>query len=59
MNVIGMLKFPTQKTDRLWVEQMDPASLLPQDLHQAQLARRLSATGAPKVPQPPTNLSAQ
>jgi hypothetical protein len=42
MNVIGMLKFPTQKTDHLWVEQMNPADLSPKDLHAAQLAHRLS-----------------
>jgi hypothetical protein len=40
LNVIGMLRYPTQKTGNLWVEQLDPAALSPSNLYLAQLAYR-------------------
>lgn len=47
-NVIGMTRYPTQKTGNLWVEQIDPAALTPANLHLAQLAVRQA--GGPTQP---------
>jgi Pectate lyase superfamily protein len=40
LNVIGMLRYPTQKGGNVWVEQLDPTALFPSNLHLAQLAFR-------------------
>lgn len=47
LNIVGMTRWPTRKTDRTWIEAIVPESLAPPNLYEAQLARRreLSTTG--------------
>jgi hypothetical protein len=40
LNVIGMTRYPTQKSGDTWVEQLDPQAISPANLHVAQLALR-------------------
>jgi len=40
LNIIGMTAWPTLKSDATWIEAIAPESLVPPNLHEAQVARR-------------------
>jgi pectate lyase-like protein len=46
LNIVGMTAWPASKSDLTWIEPIPPPSLVPVNIHLAQLSRRLKKTAA-------------